>query len=88
MRFVPHRILRAVTVKIKYHDFIQITRSRTLPDKLSIDNTGKELLLKLLKDTEAGLRPVRLLGVTLSSLTEPSAQPHNPKTDLFLNGTG
>nr|WP_323009808.1 DNA polymerase IV [Paracoccus sp. (in: a-proteobacteria)] len=60
---------RTVTLKVKYADFQQITRSRTA--ELAIQN-GKDLesvasqLLTALFPTEKG---IRLLGVTLSSLT-------------------
>ena len=53
---------------MKYSDFVQITRSATLPlatdDGLEIFSTAARLLL----NTEAGKRPIRLLGVVLSQL--------------------
>ena len=59
---------RTVTLKLKYRDFTQITRSRTLPaasdDEQTLYTTGRDLLAK----TEAGSRPVRLLGLALSGL--------------------
>jgi len=56
-----------LTIKVKYHDFVQITRSRTL-DKVISESMDSFLIFKgLLKDTEIGKRKVRLLGVTLSS---------------------
>ncbi|NQT57105.1 MAG: DNA polymerase IV, partial [Desulfobacteraceae bacterium] len=59
---------RTITLKVKYKDFIQITRSATLPK--STDD-GTEIYLaasSLLKKTEVGRRPVRLLGISLSQL--------------------
>lgn len=60
---------RTVTLKVKYHDFEQITRSHTLEE----DYTGKEVLLKqaksLMNKTEIGQRAIRLIGVTASSLS-------------------
>ena len=61
---------RTVTLKVKYADFEQITRRQTFGRPLS---TAAELLGALgpLRDaTEVGRRPVRLLGVTCSSLEE------------------
>jgi len=59
---------KTVTLKVKYSDFVQITRSATLPlatdDGLEIFSTAARLLL----NTEAGKRPIRLLGVVLSQL--------------------
>src|SRR4051794_5710244 len=59
---------RTVTLKIKYADFRQITRSRSLPH----DVQGRDLLERISLDLLASLTPteqgVRLLGVTLSAL--------------------
>jgi len=62
---------RTVTLKVKYSDFVQITRAATLPhatdDALEIFYSACALLL----NTDAGTRPVRLLGVSLSKLELP-----------------
>jgi len=71
-----------LTVKIKYHDFVQITRSRTLPHLITAE-PALSLFEDLLKDTEVGRRNVRLLGVTLSSLENKSGQTHFLQMDLF-----
>lgn len=59
---------KTVTLKVKYGDFVQITRSTTLPhatdDGLEIFSNASRLLLS----TEAGKRPIRLLGISLSQL--------------------
>lgn len=70
---------RCLTLKVKYADFQQITRSRTLTQGLS--NGGEIFLLadELLAQTEAGRRPLRLLGVSLSTL-EPLG---TGQTELF-----
>ena len=58
---------KTVTLKLKYHDFEQHTRSATLPNytyhKKEIFETIQSLLLQ-----EDVLKPVRLLGITLSNL--------------------
>lgn len=56
---------KTITLKVKYLDFVSITRSKTLPhyidDSLTIAKTVKELLDK----TEAGKKKIRLLGVSV-----------------------
>ena len=61
---------RTLTVKVKYANFEQVTRSYSTPD--IIENSGdiKQWLPYLLMKTEAGQRAVRLLGVTVSSLAQ------------------
>ncbi len=59
---------KTITLKVKYSDFSQITRSTTLS---SFTDDGLKIygeLLALLNSTEVGRRPVRLLGVSLSQL--------------------
>jgi DNA polymerase-4 len=57
-----------VTLKVKYNDFVQITRSATLPkptdDGLEIYSTG----CRLLEKTQVTQKPIRLLGISLSHL--------------------
>jgi DNA polymerase-4 len=59
---------KTVTLKVKYRDFTQVTRSETLDqftnDGMIIYGAARGLIEK----TEAGKRPVRLLGVSLSQL--------------------
>lgn len=61
------RPARTITLKVKYSDFISITRSKTLlraTDEVeTIANTAIDLLLNA---TEAGIRPIRLVGVSVS----------------------
>ena len=59
---------KTVTLKVKYSDFVQITRSTTLPkftdDALEIYSA----VCRLLEKTEVAKRPTRLLGISLSQL--------------------
>jgi DNA polymerase-4 len=60
---------RTATLKVKYHDFTLITRAVTL-DRATDD--GGEIYrcaVALLPKTEAGKRPIRLLGISLSNLS-------------------
>jgi DNA polymerase-4 len=58
---------RTVTIKVRYHDFTTITRSHTEPATRDTDNVVKRALT-LLDKTEAGQRPIRLLGVSVQNL--------------------
>ena len=63
---------RTVTLKVRYSDFATITRSHTAPatrDESAIASRAVQLLGK----SEAGRRPVRLLGVSVHNLCD--AQP-------------
>jgi DNA polymerase-4 len=72
---------KTITLKVKYNDFVQVTRAATLKhatdDALEIYSSASRLLL----NTEAGRRPIRLLGVSLSQLELPWQ-----KTQLSLFG--
>ena len=72
------RPARTVTIKVRYSDFVTITRSRTLA-ALTVDATViADAAVQLLRLTEAGLRPVRLVGVQASSLYDPLAPEQLP----------
>lgn len=66
---------KVLTLKVKYGDFKQITRSTTLPR--ATDDSAEILrhALILLRKTEAGKKPVRLLGISCAGFeAENSAQ--------------
>jgi DNA polymerase-4 len=67
-------LARTVTVKMRYDDFTTITRSVTLPATRDRSEIVRAATM-LLERTEAGRRPVRLLGVSVKNLceTEPTA---------------
>lgn len=74
---------KTVTVKIKYSDFTQATRSKTLGSSVSNIEIILESADTLLASVFPFRRPVRLLGITLSSLsTEDGVQ--GPQLDLGL----
>ena len=58
---------RTVTLKVKYADFRQVTRSRTCPMPMTDHATLRQVGLELLSALSPGIG-VRLLGVTLSNL--------------------
>ena len=59
---------RTVTIKVRYADFTTITRSHTAaPTREEADIAGRAVAL--LSKTDAGGRPVRLLGVSVHNLS-------------------
>lgn len=74
---------QTLTIKIKYHDFVQITRSRTLSGSIPEAKEADSIIEELLKNTSIGQRKVRLLGVTLSSLQTRSEHFKFRQMDIF-----
>ena len=68
---------RTLTVKIKFSDFTQITRSKTVEGQITNQKEINDLSRELLKHTYVEGMKVRLLGVTISHFTEG----HKPKQD-------
>ena len=60
---------RTVTIKVRYSDFTTITRSHSEPATRDAENI-RSRALGLLDKTEAGRRPIRLLGVSVHNLTD------------------
>ncbi len=70
-----NRQARCITLKLRYSDFTTICRSHTLSQTGDSDQTIFDTGLKLLKTALAqGKRPVRLIGIGISNLTEPGRQ--------------
>lgn len=65
---------QTITLKVKYADFEQITRSRTIEKPTLSASNIFETVKDLLTNTEAGQRKVRLLGVSTSKLQEKELQ--------------
>lgn len=76
---------RTLTLKVKYSDFKQVTRSETFDtytnDGRIIYNASRQLL----KKTETGKRPVRLLGVSMSGLDSGGMK---GQLNMFISDTG
>jgi DNA polymerase-4 len=67
---------RTVTLKLKFNDFEIITRSKSVPAALSSRDDLGRLAVGLLENEMPVPKPVRLLGVSLSSLqSELEAEP-------------
>jgi DNA polymerase-4 len=72
-----------LTLKVRYDDFQSVTRSHTQSEPIADAAIMLSLADILLEKTEAGPRPVRLLGLTVSNLTtdipmDPSSQMELP----------
>ena len=61
---------RTVTLKIKYHDFKQVTRSQSFVHSIDDFETICATANKLLFESEADGKKIRLLGITLSNFNE------------------
>lgn len=75
---------KTVTVKIKYSDFTRATRSRTIPVPVAGLSEILEAASALLATVHPFRRPVRLLGVTLSSLTNEETDDSRAQPQLDL----
>ena len=57
-----------MTLKVKFNDFEIITRSRSVPVAVASRGDHERLSIALLQNEMPVAKPVRLLGVSLSSL--------------------
>jgi DNA polymerase-4 len=78
-RLRPHTL----TLKVKYADFQQITRSQTVNRPLLSLEDIEPWLPELLDRTEAGLRKVRLLGVSVSNFAPANHSEGMQQLELF-----
>ena len=74
-----------LTLKVKYNDFQTVTRSVSKDEPISACDEMIKLAEDLLGKTEAGERPVRLLGVTISNLTTDVLVGEEPQLVLPFN---
>jgi DNA polymerase-4 len=74
------RLSQTITVKIKFHDFSACSRSLTLPEPTCDTMEIFQRACELLRKTEAGRRPVRLVGISVSNLSTPG---NRFQQDLF-----
>ena len=80
---------RTVVIKVRYDDFTTITRSHSDPRPTRDADAIAARALALLDKTDAGRRPVRLLGVSVHNLksrtsaeTARSARDDEPRLPL------
>ncbi|MGE0423207.1 MAG: DNA polymerase IV [Reyranellaceae bacterium] len=65
---------RTLTIKIRYRDFEQHTRSRSTSAPIHGKEEAAQIVLALVRGAFPLAKPVRLLGVTLSNLERPGAE--------------
>jgi DNA polymerase-4 len=75
------RTARTVAIKVRYADFVTVTRSHTTRDATGDADAIAARALALLAKTDAARRPVRLLGVSVHNLSgdEDAATPDEPR---------
>ena len=73
------RRARTVTIKVRYQDFTTITRSVTVMPPTDEPAIVAARAVALLDRTEAGTRPVRLLGVGVHNLSGLDEEPPAPR---------
>lgn len=76
-----------ITLKVKYNNFQQITRSHTVAGT-QVMNSSESILNQLhdlIEKTDIGVRPVRLLGISLSNFQDrdQQTQADNQQMSLF-----
>jgi DNA polymerase-4 len=76
-------VCQTVTIKVRYDDFTTITRSHSSVPGTRDPDTLAGRAVALLDRTEAGVRPVRLVGVSVHNLIDPNEEPKRPELPLF-----
>jgi DNA polymerase-4 len=75
-RLHQHRLSgRTVTLKIKYHDFKQVTRSQSLPLPTNDLEAILPVVKQLLTSVDPESKKIRLLGISLSNFTNSETRP-------------
>lgn len=65
---------RTVVLKLRFDDFRQITRSRTLPDSVDSAARLRQVSEELLRQTELNGRRIRLVGLTVANAADACAE--------------
>lgn len=84
---ITHKLVaRTLTLKVKYANFQQVTRSHTADDDLDL-SAIKLLLPMLMARTDAGKQAVRLVGLAVSGFEKKKVKKLNRQLDLSLSDT-
>jgi DNA polymerase-4 len=70
-------LCRTVTIKVRYSDFTTVTRSHSAAPSRDAEDLAQRAVA-LLEKTEAGRRPVRLLGASVHNLIDPDTPTEEP----------
>jgi len=65
---------RTITLKVKYFDFQSVTRSVTIDEPADKATVIMKHIRPLLSKTEAGVKKVRLLGISISNFDDQEAR--------------
>lgn len=76
---------RTLTIKIKYADFHQITRSKTFYSEVDSDDQIFSTAREVLNSVFVQGNRIRLLGITLSNLTQPDPDDHSENYQLSFD---
>ena len=79
-------VCRTVTIKVRYSDFTTITRSQSQAPPTRDPDALAARACALLERTDAGTRPVRLLGVSVHNLSDPNDEEATDGGSLFDRG--
>ena len=71
-------LCRTVTIKVRYSDFTTITRSHSTASPTRDPDEIARRAVRLLEKTDAGTRPVRLLGASVHNLVDPTTPSVEP----------
>ena len=74
---------KTITVKVKYANFQQVTRAQSVVavlDRAAIE----QWIPQLLERTEAGVKAIRLVGLSLSGLEKITNDKHHPQLDFVM----
>lgn len=77
-----------LTLKIKFHDFTQITRSFSCNEELTTLNKILPLAKQLLKEVNYTENPIRLIGLTISNPIQKEDSPNDLWKQLCLKFKG
>ena len=77
-----------LTLKIKFYDFKQITRSLTQDKDLYRLDDILPIAKQLLKEVDYTIRPIRLIGLTVSNPKEEQEEIHEEWKQLELEFEG
>lgn len=72
---------RTLTLKIKYHDFVLITRSQTCEDSYTDLSAATDAVQALLAKTAVGTKSVRLVGIAFSNFVNEDGEASEEDND-------
>jgi DNA polymerase-4 len=77
---------KTITLKVKYADFRQVTRSQSFPATVTSEAAISEAAQALLRKTEAGETPIRLIGIGQSNFPGMAIQAKGGQLEFDFDG--